>query len=136
MAGIEGGLPAQPAPANRRKRRVDSAVRRYELTLQQGISTGRTDGRTQDQAENYRDALQRVDLRAEQARKVLMRHGVPPFQFLPYRNFTLRVDKLCREHGGETLRLLVEQAIERWTACGLDPEVLRAVAAEVLGVEG
>jgi hypothetical protein len=117
-----------------RQSKINRAVGRYARALARGVNSSRVDGKAGAQAGNYRSAYERNELRAEQARQVLMRHGIPPIQFVAYRNFTLRVDKLGREHGGETLWMLVEQAIERWTALGLDPAVLRAVYKEVFEI--
>jgi len=64
-----------------------------------------------------------------------MELGVPPIQFVPYRNFGLHVDKLFRDYSGESLRLRVRDAIARWTCYGCRPEILRAVCQEVFGLD-
>jgi len=52
-----------------------------------------------------------------------------------YRNFGLHVDKLCRDYSGESLRLMVETAITRWTSYGCNPDVLRAICRLVFRLE-
>jgi hypothetical protein len=63
-----------------------------------------------------------------------MEHGVPPIQFVPYRNFALHLDKLFRQHSGETLRQLASTAIDYWASYGLRPEVLAAICEQVFGL--
>jgi hypothetical protein len=66
---------------------------------------------------------------------VLMERGVPPIQFVPYRNFALHLDKLFRQHSGETLRQLASAAIDYWTSYGLRPEVLNGICKQVFALE-
>jgi hypothetical protein len=94
----------------------------------------RADGNADGQAANYREAAERTELRADQVRRVIMAHGVPLIQFMIYRNFGLHVDKLFRDHSGESLRTGVAAAIARWVYYGCDPEVLRAITATVFNI--
>ncbi len=114
---------------------VDCAVRRYAGSVRQGSVPCRADGNAAGQAYNYRTAAERSELRFTQVKQVLMEHGVPPIQFVPYRNFALHVDKLCRQHSGETLRQLASAATDYWTAYGLRPEVLREICRTVFNLE-
>ena len=76
--------------------------------------------------ENYRDAIERVELRYSQVRQLLMEKGVPTIHFSFYRSFGLYVDKLCRDHAGETLRSGVEAATARaGPATGATPRFSR-----------
>jgi len=114
---------------------VECAVRRYVDSVRQGSVPCRADGNADGQAANYREATERAELRAEQVRHVIMAAGVPLIQFMIYRNFGLHVDKLFRDYSGETLRLRVLDAILRWKCYGCRPEVLRAICAQVFGLE-
>jgi len=116
------------------QRTVERALRRYTNSVLQGSSPCRADGNSVTQSENYYDAAQRTALRADQVRQVIMAHGVQLIQFVPYRNFGLHVDKLTRNHTGATLRNLVIAAIEYWSAYGLRPDVLSAIAVQVFGL--
>jgi hypothetical protein len=120
----------------RRQIAVARATRRYGNAVRQGSIPCRADGNSAGQTYNYRTAAERSELRFTQVKQVLMEHGVPPIQFVPYRNFALHVDKLCRQHSGETLRLRAQAAIEYWTAYGLRPDVLSAIAAQVFAISG
>ncbi len=51
-----------------------------------------------------------------------------------YRSFGLHVDRLCRDHSGEALRLRVLDSVLRWKCYGYRPEIIRAVCQEVLGL--
>ena len=113
---------------------VDCAVRRYAGSVRQGSVPCRADGNAEGQAANYREAAERAELRAEQVRKVIMNHGVSLIQFMTYRNFGLHVDKLFRDYSGESLRLMVTTAIERWASYGCNPEILRAISVQVFGL--
>jgi hypothetical protein len=113
---------------------VESAVRRYAGSIRQGTSPCRADRNVEDQTDNYREAAERAELRAEQVRHVIMAAGVPLIQFMIYRNFGLHVDKLFRDYSGESLRLRTNDAVERWTCYGCNPEVLGAICEQVFGV--
>ena len=79
---------------------VERAHRRYTNSVLQGFSPCRADGDSIGQSSNYGMASERMELRADQVREVLMGHGVHLIQFVPYRNFGLHVDKLVRNHSG------------------------------------
>ena len=113
---------------------VECAVRRYAGSIRQGSSPCRADRNAEGQAANYREAAERTELRAEQVRKVIMEHGVPLIQFMIYRNFGLHVDKLFREYSGESLRLMVTDAVARWSSYGCDPAILGSICEQVFGL--
>ena len=113
---------------------VDCAVRRYAGSVRQGSVPCRADGNADGQAANYRDAAERTELRAEQVHRVIMAAGVSLIQFMTYRNFGLHVDKLFRDYSGESLRLRVLDAIDRWTSYGCDPQVLSEICETVFGL--
>ena len=122
-------------PRDRRSRiSVECAVRRYAGSVRQGSVPCRADGDAEGQAANYREAAERAELRAEQVRKVIMERGVSLIQFVMYRNFGLHVDKLFRAYSGESLRLQVLDAIQRWTGCGCDSEILGSICEQVFGI--
>ena len=114
---------------------VESAVRRYANTIRQGSSPCRADRDAEGQAANYREAAERAELRAEQVRKVIMEHGVSLIQLMIYRNFGLHVDKLCRDYSGESLRLMVSDAIQRWSCYGCDSGILGSICEQVFGLK-
>ncbi len=115
-------------------RSVETAVRRYAYTVRQGSSPCRADRNAEGQAANYREAAERTELRAEQIRHVLNERGVSLIQFMVYRNFGLHVDKLCRGYSGESLRLMVLDAITRWTCYGCNSEILTEICLQVFGL--
>jgi hypothetical protein len=119
----------------RRQVAVARATRRYGNAVRQGSIPCRADGNSAGQTYNYRTAAERSELRFTQVKQVLMEHGVPPIQFVPYRNFALHVDKLCRQHSGETLRQLASAAIGYWTSYGLRPDVLKEICKNVFSLE-
>ena len=80
------------------------------------------------------EAAERTELRAEQVRRVIMAHGVSLIQFMTYRNFGLHVDKLFRDYSGESLRLMVTDAIARWSSYGCDQAILGSICAQVFGL--
>ena len=122
-------------PDTRRLLSVDRAIRRYATTLRQGKNPCRADGNPAGQMENYRNAIERVELRYSQVRQLLMEKGVPTIHFSFYRSFGLYVDRLCRDHAGETLRSGVLDAVQRWTCYGCQPEILRAICREVFALD-
>ena len=115
-------------------RSVDCAVSRYVRSVRQGSVPCRADGDANSQAANYRDAVERAELRAEQIRHILNERGVSLIQFVVYRNFGLHVDKLCRDHSGESLRLMVTDALDRWTSYGCDRAILSEICLKVFAV--
>ncbi len=122
-------------PDIRRQMAVDRATRRYGNAVRQGSIPCRADGNSAGQADNYRTAAERSELRFTQVKQVLMERGVSPIQFVPYRNFALHLDKLFRQHSGETLRNLASTAIDYWTSYGLRPEVLKEICKQVFALE-
>ena len=114
---------------------VDCAVSRYVRSVRRGSVPCRADGDANSQAANYRDAVERAELRAEQIRHILNERGVPLIQFVVYRNFGLHVDKLCRDYSGESLRLRVLDAVLRWKCYGCRPEVLKEICKQVFALE-
>ena len=122
-------------PDVRRQIAVDRATRRYGNAVRQGSIPCRADGNSAGQSDNYRTAAERSELRFAQVRQVLMERGVPPIQFVPYRNFALHVDKLFRQHSGESLRLMVSDAMLRWRCYGCNPTVLQAIVKSVFALD-
>ena len=114
---------------------VERAVRRYAGSVRQGSVPCRADGNAGGQTANYREAAERTELRAEQVRRVIMAHGVPLIQFMIYRNFGLHVDKLFRDHSGESLRLMVMDAIVRWSGYGCKTDVLAEICLKVFALD-
>jgi hypothetical protein len=114
---------------------VDCAVSRYVRSVRRGSVPCRADGDANSQAANYRDAVERAELRAEQVRHILNERGVSLIQFVVYRNFGLHVDKLCRAYSGETLRARALDAILRWKCYGCRPEVLAEICRKVFALE-
>jgi hypothetical protein len=121
-------------PDTSRQIAVDRATRRYGNAVRQGSIPCRADGNSAGQTYNYRTAAERSELRFTQVKQVLMEHGVPPIQFVPYRNFALHLDKLFRQHAGETLRQLASAAIDYWTSYGLRSDVLSDICVQVFGL--
>jgi len=121
-------------PDERRTIAVDRSVGRYARKLLLGSASSRSDNNTPAQVDNFRRAAERVELRTTQVKQVLCAAGVSPVHFVSYRNFGLHLDKLCRTYSGATLRHLARSAIDYWTACGLAPEVLKAVAEQVFNL--
>jgi len=122
-------------PDARRLNSVDRAIQRYTIALRQGLSPCRSDGDSAGQTENYRDALERAELRYSQVKEILYEAGVPTTQFVFYRNFGLHLDKLFRDYSEESLRLHVRDAVARWTCYGCSPEILRAICEQVFRLE-
>ena len=122
-------------PDVRRQIAVDCAVGRYAATLRQGTNPCRADGDLAGQAENFRDALQRADLRYSQVKEILYSAGILTSQFIYYHNFTLHLDKLFRRHSDETLQYLAQQALSQWTCYGCRREVLKAICEQVFGLK-
>lgn len=115
----------------RRETAVDRAVQRYSRALRDGTNPCRADRNPDAQAENYRRAQERQELRAGQVRKLLESRDVPRLHRIAYRACALQLDAIIRRHSGETLRLLATATLARWTARGLDPVVLKAIARQV-----
>jgi hypothetical protein len=116
-------------------RSVDCAVARYANAIRQGSSPCRADRDADSQTANFREAAERTELRAEQIRHILNERGVSLIQYMIYRNFGLHVDKLCRAYSSESLRLMVETAIVRWTSYGCDRDILKQVSSQVFGLD-
>jgi hypothetical protein len=114
---------------------VECAVRRYANTIRQGSSPCRADRNAEGQAANYREAVERAELRAEQVRQVIMTHGVSLIQFMTYRNFGLHVDKLFRDYSGESLRLRVLDAVERWKCYGCKADIIAEICQRVFALD-
>ena len=122
-------------PDIRRQISVERAMGRYMAKLRQGENPCRSDGDSAGQIQNYRDALERAELRYTQVRQVLCESGMKPVYFIFYRNFGFHLDKLFRAHSGETLRTGVAAAIARWQFYGCELEVLKAICREVFKLE-
>jgi hypothetical protein len=116
-------------------RSVDCAVTRYANAIRQGSSPCRADRDADSQTANFREAAERTELRAEQIRHILNEHGVSLIQYMIYRNFGLHVDKLCRAYSGESLRSMVETAVERWKSYGCSSVILGEICLQVFSLE-
>ena len=114
---------------------VDCAVSRYVRSVRRGSVPCRADGDANSQAANYRDAVERAELRAEQIRHILNERGVSLIQFVVYRNFGLHVDKLFRDYSGESLRLMVTDAIVRWSSYGCKADLLAEICLKVFALD-
>ena len=114
---------------------VDCAVGRYVRSVRRGSVPCRADGDANSQAANYRDAVERAELRAEQIRHILNERGVSLIQFVVYRNFGLHVDKLFRDYSGETLRARALDAVLRWKCYGCSEELLKTICRQVFALE-
>lgn len=112
----------------------DPAVSRYLRSLRQGTSPCRADGDSETQTANYRRGHERNALLNARLRRLLDSCAVSPALRLPYRNFCLHLDKLCRRYSGKTLRRLAALALDRSAASGLDPAILKAIARQLLGL--
>ena len=114
---------------------VECAVRRYANAIRQGSSPCRADRNADSQTANLREAAERAELRAEQIRRILNERGVSLIQFVSYRGFGLHVDKLCRGYSGESLRLMVTDAIDRWKSYGCDRAILSEICLKVFALD-
>ena len=121
-------------PDIRRHFAVDRAIGRYAAALRQGKAPCRADGKVARQTDNFRDAFERADLRYAQVKEVLCDAGVQACLFVVYRSFGLHVDKLFRDYSGESLRLMVSDAIDRWTSYGCDRGTLGSICEQVFGL--
>ena len=108
--------------------------RKYDQSLRAGTSMVRGDEDTQAQSTHYREAQERQRTRERQTRQLLDDRGVPVFCVVAYGNYARHLGRVCREYDAATLRHLVQMALDRWTAKGLDRDVLLAIAKEVFGV--
>jgi hypothetical protein len=52
-----------------------------------------------------------------------------------YRNFGLHVDKICRDYSDESLRRMVNDAIERWSSYGCNPVIVKTICRQVFALE-
>ncbi len=77
---------------------------------------------------------ERTRARDTQVRQLLYERGVSMCNIVNYCNFARCLARVCGEYQAATLRHLVQMALDRWCAKGLDREVLLAVAEEVFGV--
>ena len=122
--------------AYRPKREWDMARAccKYELSLRAGEVTARSDGDVQAQLTHFREAQERTRARDSEVRQLLYERGVSMCYIVNYCNFARRLARVCGDYEAATLRHLVQIALDRWCAKGLDREVLLAIAAEVVGV--
>jgi len=114
---------------------AERAVNRYTRALHNGASPGRADGDVDQQAGNYRRASQRASLRATQIKQAAYAHGITPMQVLAYVNYGFHLDRLVRHHGGKTLCLRAQEAVQRWLGYGLRRDVLEAIARDVFTLD-
>ncbi len=114
---------------------IERTTQRYALKLARGDASVRADHDLTAQVRAYQMAMQEQEKRMAEARKVLGRAGVPLNEFLLYRNFVRHIDRLCRTRTGRTLDLLIQTAILRWQAYGLDRKILLTLCQEVFGME-
>ena len=125
--GREGGLAKQGWDLAR-------ACRKYELSLKAGAAMVRGDGNLRVQAEHYRETQERQRAGERQVRQLLFERELPMYSFAAYSNYARHLGRVCREHEAATRHHLVQMALDRWCAKGLDREVLLAIAEEVFGV--
>jgi tRNA 2-selenouridine synthase SelU len=112
------------------------ACRKYELSLKAGAISARSDGDVQAQLTHYREAQERTRARDNQVKQLLYERGVSMCYIVNYCNFARRLSRVCSEYQAATRRNLVQMALDRWTAKGLDRKVLLAIAEEGVGVGG
>jgi len=114
--------------------RVERACARYERSLRQGRQLQRYDSDLEAQVENYRDRCIEQVLIRDRLYEVLEQVGASPFQRVLYLAFANHVNRLCRDYSSLALRDKARDAVDRWTARGLDPEALKAVLNELYGL--
>ena len=107
---------------------VARRCRRYKRSLKSGTVPTRGDGDTEAQYLNYRDAQERLQACLLQVKQLLYAHPVRMCSIVAYCNFARHVYHVCRKHDYATRRHLVLMAIDRWTAKGLDRDILLEVA--------
>uniref|UniRef100_A0A7C4C9Y1 Uncharacterized protein n=1 Tax=candidate division WOR-3 bacterium TaxID=2052148 RepID=A0A7C4C9Y1_UNCW3 len=112
----------------------EPAVGRYLRAIRRGTNPCRADSDAETQAANYRRGMERNALRTAQLVRILARFALSPALRLPYRNYCLHLDKLCRTCSGKTLKTRAALALDHWTAAGLNPTILRTIAEEVYGI--
>ena len=108
--------------------------RKYELSLKAGAVSARSDGDLRAQAEHYRETQERQRVREKQVRRLLFERELPMYSFAAYCNYARRLGRVCREHEAATRHHLVQMALDRWCAKGLDRDVLLVIGEEVFGV--
>ena len=67
------------------------------------------------------------------ARQTLNAAGVPTIMYVPYLNYALQLYKLSRQQriSGESFALSAQVLLDKWSARGLNPNVLAAIRTQV-----
>ena len=113
-------LPEPGKPKRTRKRRS------YAQAIQAG--TARAGSNIVRQVEEHRQASERSRAVSGVVKEVLAEHGIPGREFVRYNAFAYQMDKRQRRHGGKTLETARKDLLDLWTAKGLNPTVLSALA--------
>ena len=104
---------------------------KYEYKLMTGEVPARKDGNFKEQALRFRAAAEHISFVRQRVQAVLLSHGVLLATFIFYYNFATRVDALQRRFSAETLREMVDLAVQDWLARGCEPAVLKDILSEV-----
>jgi hypothetical protein len=113
---------------------LDRQCRRFAKALRLGTADTRSDHNLAAQREHYATAAGQTRVLEQQAKQVLMRHGVPPIWFMRYYNFVRSLAKAGRQCGSRELALEAEVAVVRWSGRGCIREILVEVVLQVFKV--
>ena len=119
------------APITRWDGLNQKGIQKYEYKLITGQSPCRSDGNLKEQALRFRAAAEHISFVRQRVQAVLLSHGVMLINFFHYYNFATRVDALQRRFSAETLREMVDLAVQDWLARGCEPAVLKDILSEV-----
>ena len=111
----------------------ERAASHYARAAERGRVSARRDGNIEEQTEAFHDAMRRQEALDRYVKQVMAGFRVPPMHTVPYCAFARHVARVCREHIGETRRVMVNVAVARWLARGLDENVLKAIVEMVSG---
>ena len=115
--------------------RLDRQCRRFEMALRHGTADTRSDRNLAAQREHY--ALVSGQMRAmeQQAKHILMRHGVMIVGFLPFLRFVRSLFAVKRRSGADGFALKAEAAVVRWSGLGCSREILVEIVAQIFKVK-
>ena len=86
-----------------------------------------------DMLKHYEAAVASLCEMETKARQTLNAAGVHTIMYVPYLNYARQLYKLSRQQGisGESFALSAQVLLDKWSARGLDPNVLAAIRTQV-----
>ncbi|MCR4424355.1 MAG: hypothetical protein WHU95_00540 [candidate division WOR-3 bacterium] len=89
-----------------------------------------------DMRSRYEIVMEKISTMESEVKAVLNENGVSSILYVPYLNFARQLWKLSnqQEISGRSLAMAAKVLLDKWTARGLNPDILTAIRYQVFNI--